>query len=265
MIPEMYVEQWRNLFRWQSLAQIEQDLIICRALVCLYNNAHIMDRLVFRGGTALNKLFIKDPSRYSEDIDFVQRYAAPIGETLEAIRSVLNPWLGIPQWKITRRSAKLVYKYEAINKQPSKLKIEINTTEHFHVLPLRTERFEVSSEWFAGGAGILTYCIDELMATKLRALYQRRKGRDLFDLWYVATQDLIDVERVIEIFCEYCKNDGVIISRDDFMKNLALKKENKDFRLDMNFLLPLQCDWDYEHAYEFVIDSIIKKIPDTIR
>ena len=57
MIPEIYVEQWRNSYGWQTLAQIEQDLIICRALVDLYNNDHVKNSLVFRGGTALNKLF----------------------------------------------------------------------------------------------------------------------------------------------------------------------------------------------------------------
>ena len=142
MIPEIYVEQWRNSYGWQTLAQIEQDLIICRALVDLYNNDHVKNSLVFRGGTALNKLFLKPPSRYSEDIDFVQKNADPIGQTLDAIRAILNPWLGEPKWKITQRSAKLIYKYEAINKLPSKLKLEINTTEQFQVLPLRTEKFD---------------------------------------------------------------------------------------------------------------------------
>ena len=68
---------------------------------------------------------------------------------------------------------------------PAKLKIGINTTEHFQVLPLRSEEFKMQSDWWSGNAKIATYEIDELMATKLRALYQRRKGRDLFDLWLV--------------------------------------------------------------------------------
>ncbi|PPE03034.1 nucleotidyl transferase AbiEii/AbiGii toxin family protein [Holospora curviuscula] len=70
----------------------------------------------------------------------------------------------------------MIYKYESINKVPTKLKIEINTTQNFQVLP-------VQSEWFNGFSDIITDEIDELMATKLSALYQRRKGRDLFDVW----------------------------------------------------------------------------------
>jgi predicted nucleotidyltransferase component of viral defense system len=163
MIPKNFIEQWRNSVKWRTLPQIEQDLVISRALVNLYNEPYIKDALVFRGGTALNKLFLKPPARYSEDIDFVQKRPEPIGKTIDSIRTLLKPWLGDPQWKITQRSAKLIYKYEAVNKVPTNLKIEINTTEHFQVLPLRLEKFNVRSEWFNGSADIITYEIDELM------------------------------------------------------------------------------------------------------
>jgi predicted nucleotidyltransferase component of viral defense system len=169
MIPNIFIQNWSNHVKWQTPAQIEQDLIISRALVDLYNDPHIKDALVFRGGTALNKLFINPPSRYSEDIDFVQKNADPIGQTIDAIRALLKPWLGDPKWKITQRSAKLIYKYESINKSASKLKIEINTTEHFQVLPLKKVPFSMDSDWFKGTADIITYEMDELMATKLRA------------------------------------------------------------------------------------------------
>ena len=153
------------------MADFVPDLIISRALVNLYTDPHIREALIFRGGTALNKLFLKPPSRYSEDIDFVQRRSEPIGHTLDAIKKVLNPWLGKPQWKVTRYGAKLFYKYRSIDNVASKLKIEINTTERFQVLPLRIEPFSMQSGWFSGSANIMTYEIDELMATKLRALY----------------------------------------------------------------------------------------------
>lgn len=75
MIPENFIQEWRENARWQSLVQVEQDLIISRALVDLYNEPYVRESLAFRGGTALNKLFLKPPSRYSEDIDIVQKNA----------------------------------------------------------------------------------------------------------------------------------------------------------------------------------------------
>ncbi len=261
MIPNIFIQNWYNHVKWQTPEQIEQDLIISRALVDLYNDPHIKDALVFRGGTALNKLFINPPSRYSEDIDFVQKNADPIGQTINAIREVLKPWLGDPKWKITQRSAKLIYKYESINKSSLKLKIEINTTEHFQVLPLKKVPFSMDSDWFKGTADIITYEMDELMATKLRALYQRRKGRDLFDIWYVASNELINLNRVFDIFAKYCAYNDVQISREEFIKNLEQKKDNRDFHVDMSLLLPSKLHWNFEEAYQFVVDNVISRLP----
>lgn len=261
MIPENFIEEWRNTVPWRKAAQVEQDLVISRALVDLYHQPYIKDALVFRGGTALNKLFLKPPARYSEDIDFVQKRREPIGKTIDSIRDLLRPWLGEPQWKVTQRGAKLIYKYESIDEVPTKLKIEINTTEHFQVLPLRLEKFDVLSEWFEGSADIVTYEIDELMATKLRALYQRRKGRDLFDVWYVAKQNLIDLDRVFKTFSQYCENDDANIRGEDFLKNLELKKSNPSFRSDMSELLPIELNWNFEEAYRFVFDQVVSRLP----
>lgn len=261
MIPNIFIQNWSNHVKWKTPDQIEQDLIISRALVDLYNDPHIKDALVFRGGTALNKLFINPPARYSEDIDFVQKNADPIGQTIDAIRALLKPWLGDPKWKITQRSAKLIYKYESINKYASKLKIEINTTEHFQVLPLKKVPFSMDSDWFKGTADIITYEMDELMATKLRALYQRRKGRDLFDIWYVVTNELINLNRVFDIFAKYCAYNDVQISREEFIKNLDQKKDNRDFHVDMSLLLPSKLHWNFDEAYQFVVANVISKLP----
>lgn len=260
MIPESFIESWRASAKWQTLSMVEQDLVISRALVCLYNDPKIKDSLVFRGGTALNKIFIKPPARYSEDIDFVQSRPEPIGSTINAIRALLKPWLVDPKWKITERSAKLVYQYQAIGGLPSKLKIEINTTEHFQVLPLRYEPFSIESEWFSGACEIVTYELAELMATKLRALYQRRKGRDLFDLWHVFQRELVEIDQVLDIFKKYCEKDGILISKELFQKNMELKRLNKDFQIDMHVLLPHQTHWNFEEAFAFVQTHIISRI-----
>ena len=73
MIPQAYITEWQNEAPWQSDDQIEQDLIISRIIVELYNNEFLKEELLFRGGTALTKLFLDEPLRYSEDLDFVQR------------------------------------------------------------------------------------------------------------------------------------------------------------------------------------------------
>jgi len=91
------------------------------------------------------------------------------------------------------------------------------------------------------------------MATKLRALYQRRKGRDLFDLWYVTKNKLINLDRVFEIFAKYCANDDSHFTKDEFLKNLELKREHQAFQSDMHALLPAVLKWDFGEAYKFLL------------
>lgn len=260
MIPENYVQQWQEYAPWQSLSMVEHDLVISRALVALFKNEVIRNSLVFRGGTALNKLYIKPPARYSEDIDLVQMHPAPIGSVINAIREVLDPWLREPKRKLTERSVKLIYRYNTFELEPTKLKIEINTTEHFHVRDLRSFEFEVLSEWHEDSAEIITYDLEELMATKLKALYQRRKGRDLFDWWYVLTKNLLEIKDVLPIFERYCHHEQEVITRALFEKNLAMKRDHKDFRLDMRPLLPSTLEWDFDKAYDLVLRNVISRI-----
>jgi predicted nucleotidyltransferase component of viral defense system len=93
MIPDYCLVEWRQQVPWVRDYQIEQDLIISRALIDLYANPKIKNNLAFRGGTALHKLYVQPAARYSEDIDLVQIAAAPIGEMINEIRLALS-WLG---------------------------------------------------------------------------------------------------------------------------------------------------------------------------
>ena len=93
MIPPAIITGWAQEHPWSSLAQVEQDLVLSRALVQIYSNPFLREKLVFRGGTALHKLYMAPAVRYSEDLDFVQISTGAIGEVLDAIRNELNPCL----------------------------------------------------------------------------------------------------------------------------------------------------------------------------
>lgn len=260
MIPEIYIEQWRNNAPWVTLPMIEQDMVISKAIIMLYNQVNIKNSLAFRGGTALNKIFIRPAARYSEDLDFVQIKSGPIGETISAVRAALDHWLGEPKRKLTERSAKLIYRYNAIDNTNARLKIEINTTEHFHVMPLQRYLFDMPSEWFSGNTSILSYTLDELMGTKLRALYQRRKGRDLFDLWFVRNKKLINPKNVVSIFEQYCTFNNELITRALFEKSLHAKKQAQDFQSDTISLLPTGMNWNFSSAIKLIESEFVSKL-----
>jgi predicted nucleotidyltransferase component of viral defense system len=260
MISENLLIGWRKNAPWRSLEMIEQDLILNRALVSMYGNKKIRDNLIFRGGTALNKIYLKPAARYSEDLDFVQKNREMPGETMDAIRNSLD-WLGKPKgYDHTKQSVRLVYRYNSINNLKMRVKIEINVAEHLQVMDIHETPFEFQSDWFSGSCNVSINPLEELMATKLRALYQRRKGRDLFDVWYVFSKKLADVEKTIQIFKKYCAKDDVLISEQLFRKNFELKCLNPDFRGDMNQLLPDGINWNFDEAFEYVQNEIINKI-----
>lgn len=263
MIPKLLLDEWRQRVPWQQDAQVEQDLIISRALVELFSDETIASTLAFRGGTALAKLHFSEPPRYSEDIDLVQLEPGGIGPVLDALRTTLSPWLGEAKYKQTRGRVTLVYRFDATGSPPQKLKLklEINTREHGSVFPLERCALTVASRWFSGEAHISSYQLDELLGTKLRALYQRKKGRDLFDLDFALRHASASPTRIIECFNHYMSAENATISRALFEKNLHHKRTDKLFNADISILLARPNEWDFDAAMERVGQSLIQLLP----
>ncbi len=263
MIPRDFITEWRARAPWVDDVQVEQDLVISRALVDIFSHPHLRDHLAFRGGTALYKLHVDPPARYSEDIDLVQIRAEPIGPTLEVLRTVLDSWLGKSQWKQTEGRVTLNYRFESegIPPQRLRLKVEINSREHFTVFGLIQKPFEVSSRWFNGAADITTYTFDELIGTKLRALYQRRKGRDLFDLGVALKQPDLNPARVVAAFAHYLAMEDSNITRALFERNLAGKIAMPPFAADIGPLLSSGYRWNIEEAAHEVSTHLIQRLP----
>lgn len=90
MIKENYIREWYEFVPWKDMLMVEQDLIICRALVSIFSDDFLRENLAFRGGTALHKLFLQPQPRYSEDIDLVQIHPGPIKPISQLI--ILRNW-----------------------------------------------------------------------------------------------------------------------------------------------------------------------------
>ncbi len=263
MIPFDYITEWRDRAPWVKDVQVEQDLIITRAITDIFKAESAARALAFRGGTALYKLYIAPAARYSEDIDLVQTEAGPIGGTLSAIRAVLDPWLGTP--KRTRGEGRVTLMYrmasEGSSPLPMRLKIEINSREHFSLFGYEERALHVSSRWYSGSASVRTYALDELLGTKMRALYQRKRGRDLFDLWFAGERAGVSPERVVECLRCYLEHDGVRLSRAEFEANLHEKLGDPTFGKDVEPLLAPDVSWDIEAAARYAFQELATRLP----
>ncbi len=259
MIPQDAINQWRKTAPWPQNIQVEQDLILSRALVEIFRDEGVSKSLVLRGGTALHKLFVDKPMRYSEDIDLVQHTQGPIGPILDGLRDRLDPFLGKPRRERNPGTITLLYRMESEISPvvPLKLKVEINSREHFDVFGIIEKRFEVKSSWFNGEAKVKTYTTEELLGTKLRALYQRRKGRDLFDLWVALGMKSVQPAKIVETFRRYMKEGKTAVTKKEFKKNLEEKMGMDAFHNDLRPLLVDSVKYDANKAAEVVTEKLL--------
>lgn len=263
MIPQAYIQAWTAHAPWPDGRQVEQDLLISRALCDLFSAPSLKDKIAFRGGTAINKLLFAQPLRYSEDIDLVQTRGEPIGATVDGIRDALE-WLGKPARHQAGHSMHLVYKFkpEAAPDETLSLKVEINTREHVNLFGLRRMPFEMVNDWHSAMAEILTFAPEELFGTKLRALLQRRKNRDLFDLHHGLGSLGLDPAKVIAAFEHYLAQESMVITRAQAEERM-LKKLSTSLSDDIGPLLPAGIrfnDDDAMVAFEHVWRTLIARI-----
>jgi len=250
LIPASYIQEWSSKAPWPDSRQVEQDLIISRALCELFNSPVLADKIAFRGGTAINKLLFRQPLRYSEDIDLVQIQPEPIGNTIDAVRDALA-WLGECHRHQAGHSMHLVFKYapEVDPETVLKLKVEINTREHGSLYGAKQYPFEVDSSWHQAKTDISSFEPEELFGTKLRALLQRRKNRDLFDLHEGLRQLSMDPDKLIACFDHYLALEGTPITRANAEQRM-LEKLRRSLTDDIAPLLPAGIRFDDDDAME---------------
>ncbi|HSH65158.1 MAG TPA: nucleotidyl transferase AbiEii/AbiGii toxin family protein, partial [Bacteroidia bacterium] len=142
-----------------------------------------------------------------------------------------------------------------------KLKVETNCREHFAELGWKKKSFSVNTGWFSGSCKLTTYTIEELLGTKLRALYQRRKGRDLYDLHKALTYSKLNKKDIIDCFKRYMKfSVGEVPSQKEFLNNMDRKIKHPEFLADILTLLRPDEKYNQEAAYELVKNELIERI-----
>jgi predicted nucleotidyltransferase component of viral defense system len=139
-----------------------------------------------------------------------------------------------------------------------RIKIGVNTFERSPAHPPIGIPFQVESSWFTGGANVATFTLAEVVATKIRALFQRAKGRDLFDLWLALTQLGVPASSTAEAFAAY-RPDGYTSRRAEL--NLRDKVKRRAYRQDIRSLVTVWPEgYDIDAAAELVIADVLALI-----
>jgi predicted nucleotidyltransferase component of viral defense system len=256
LIPAAQITAWSQTAPWPRESQVEQDLILSRLMVEIANDELLGPELALRGGTCFHKLFLPRPLRYSEDLDYVRKSRSGVGPYLDALR-VLTEGIGLVEQtrEFSGPMVHAVFDAEANSGGPIRIKIEINTREVVSYLPRVTRSFGVDSPWWRGSAEVGTFAVEELMGTKLRALYQRSKGRDLFDLW-LALSELDPAEQEIANALHHYMAERAF-SFPQLAQNLRAKLVDPDFEADVQLLaVALPGGYELEVASDLLIERV---------
>jgi predicted nucleotidyltransferase component of viral defense system len=264
---------------WPTLRQVEQDLLLCRAMTALFDDDFLQTQIAMRGGTLLHKIHLAPPSRYSEDIDLVVFGDRPEAHIGKAIRRVLAAPLGRPTrsvWESVRlavrnavrpsRVLRLTYRVPSQadpGGPPLEIVVEANVTERTPHRPIVQLPFSHAFRNAEIATTVNGFEIREMLGTKMRALFQRRRGRDLFDLYWALSHfpDEVAPAGIIESFRHYMVLEGTIARRDEFVSILRDHLNDRGFLTDMIPLLRTGIDYEPLVAGAFVIDNLLHLLP----
>jgi len=245
MIPRANIIAWSTEAPWPTLDQVEQDLLLSRLMIEIAGNPMLGSELTMRGGTCFHKLRLSQGRRYSEDLDYVRRSAGGIKDVLDELQAVAST-VGFAQINTTlgNQPKVLLRDRHTDSGNSLKVKIEINTHERSPARPIESVPFAVHNDWFTGTADVSTFILPELIATKIRALYQRKKGRDLFDLWLAVNELGCLPTDIADCFETYRPTGWTVgLARTNLERKLA----DRAFRDD---LLPLINSWPDSYSIE---------------
>ncbi len=257
MMRRTDITQWGVDHPWQNENQVEQDLLLSMAMIEAANDSLLGEELILRGGTAFHKLFLPEPYRYSEDLDFVRTSAGGIGNVMKRLTS-LGRDLGFEVRTRMGQYPKVYWRFTFEDGTPGKIKLEINTYERSPMTPLATRAHRVDNPFYVGEAEIPTFQPEELVATKLRALYQRKKGRDLYDLWLALTVLELNPDAIVAAFPAYRPEgaNGRLMA-----DNLAAKLADKGFCTDVDAMVRVGAPtYDPQEAGKMVEERLLQLI-----
>ena len=202
MLTQAQVQRYSNESGLRDIMIAEKEVVLT-FLLQLLSERGILDRLAFKGGTCLRKMFVGSQGRFSTDLDFTgveeHDHEEIILEMMAAFEQVYHGiQFAIPDEGYYATEETLswgvnpTYSHEWNASGDSEIKLQISRRE---TPTLPTERrAQIAQSYFRflsfAPAEITCLALNEILAEKIRACYQRNKARDIYDLGVFATRPL---------------------------------------------------------------------------
>lgn len=266
---------------WPELYQVEQDLLLSLAMRAIFEDRFLAGQIALRGGTVLHKVHLAPPVRFSEDLDLVAVGDRPESHITKALMRVLRPVLGREKsstWAALRlavrnaarpsRILRCIYKVPSVAAPGRTLTIEVeaNVSERIPRYPLQQLPFDVGFRGQQLRSTVVSYNINEMLGTKMRAMFQRRKGRDLFDLYWALTAPStlpVSIDDVVDAFQHYMLEEGTRVARAEFVAHLhSCLADRSGFCTDMLPLLRRDVSYEPVQAGLYVQKHVLARLPE---
>lgn len=236
-------QEIRNLVTEWNLREdvIEKDYVIGWLLWGIGANPDLNSHWAFKGGTSLKKCYI-ETYRFSEDLDFTVMPGGPDKpETIEPlIKSVLervheesgidfsiSPPVFKHYDKYLCTEGSIYYRGPRGDSRPARMKLDINGSEKA-VRPTILRKISHSySDALPDPATVRCYAFEEVFAEKLRAMGERGRPRDLYDIVFLFRREDLRAEPnlIRTVLAEKCAAKGISIPTLDSIQNASTKSE----------------------------------------
>lgn len=254
-------------FEWGlPITTVERDYVLGWMLWAIGSNKEIKDKWIFKGGTCLKKCFVKT-WRFSEDLDFsllpdssldIPSLKSIIGTLQMKIQeesgidfSVMPPLIRLRPGDRTAEGRIYFKSLTGMSHSPLSIKLDLTIAEPIITKPVSRKIQHNYGDTLPDSGEVLCYSFPELFAEKIRAMGERSRPRDLYDIinLFWKKDSSLRSEDVRLILEQKCKNKNIplitlkTVSSSPFLSELKSEWENM-LKHQLKELPPYEHFWD---------------------
>ncbi|MGI0135157.1 MAG: nucleotidyl transferase AbiEii/AbiGii toxin family protein [Candidatus Micrarchaeaceae archaeon] len=214
-----------------------------------------LDSMIFKGGTALNKIYIKEGYRFSEDLDF-DFTGKSWPELFKVVTTKISGFEALEARRIIGdRVAQVDFLYKTEWGKKDRVRLDVNTRPYTKTVDPIQMREAMPQFTGSGVSSVQVYGIDDLLSRKMSALKDRAEGKDIFDVSNAL--GLADKKKLLKAIALIATGKG---GAKEFLSETVKKVEGADYkrlRKLTNPYIPLKNrppDW------KILADTLIMKL-----
>lgn len=225
----------------------EKDYIVEWLLKILYKS-RICRRIVFKGGTAIKKIYYPQTWRFSHDLDFTSSLDAEIikkefEKIFTEIEKKSEIKFSFKSFHITKGSIIANIQFLGPLNMKNRIRLDISLDEPILTKP---KEIEVESKYpDVKKYKVIVYSLEEILAEKVRSILQRGKSRDYYDVWMLLNVKKFDMRKIKELIIEKCKTRGIRFSVSKIFERDILNEVSKYWEVGLKELVRYLPDFNY--------------------